>query len=249
MGTVPLVAVFVSASGLGQSPKVPRRVAILTVSGEASFASSLKAVREGLSESGLVEGQDIAIDVRYGNGRTEDLSRLAAELTGLRPAVIIALGASATDAALATSGDVPIVSLGDLVARGHASQLGRPGSRVTGISFLPTPLNVKRLELLAELLPKRSGVLNLADLRPIPGAMQVVEDAGRSLGLVTHAAYANTPAEIELAFQAARKLRVAGVNVFNSPFLSAESARIIRSRPRPDCPPSNSGRRPPAKAA
>jgi putative ABC transport system substrate-binding protein len=200
----------------------------LTVSTEASFAGSLKVVRDGLREHGLVEGQDVVIDVRYGNGRTQILSSLAAELAGLRPAVIIALGAAATDAALSTGGDVPIVSLGDLVARGYATDLGRPASRVTGISFLPAPLNVKRLELLAELLPKGSAILNLADLRPLPGAMQAVEDAGRALGLVTHAAYANTPAEIESAFLTARKLRVAGVNVLNSPFLSAESATIIR---------------------
>jgi putative ABC transport system substrate-binding protein len=228
MGTVPLVAIFASARCLGQPSTVRRRVAILTVSPEASFAGSLKVFRDGLRENGLVEGQDVVIDVRYGNGRTQVLPRLAAELAALGPSVIIALGAAATDAALATGGEVPIVSLGDLIARGHAADLGRPGSRVTGISFLPTPLNVKRLELLAELLPKGSAILNLADLRPIPGAMQVVEDAGRSLGVVTHAAYANTPAEIESAFLTARKLRVAGINVFNSPFLSAESARIIR---------------------
>jgi putative ABC transport system substrate-binding protein len=99
---------------------------------------------------------------------------------------------------------------------------------VTGISFLPTPLNTKRLELLAELMPKGSAVLNLVDHTPLPGAMQMVEDAGRSLGLVTHAAYANTPAEIEKAFATAVASRVAGVNVLNSPFLHGQRAVIIK---------------------
>jgi putative ABC transport system substrate-binding protein len=213
---------------LAQTAREPRRVGVLTPSDQASFAGSLEAIRDGLRERGHVTGRDVMLDVRYAGGRADELARLAAALAAVKPAVIIALGATATDAALAASADVPIVSLGDLVARGYATELGRPGSRVTGISFLPMPLNAKRLELLAEVLPKGSAVLNLADLRPIPGAMQIVDDAGRSLGLTTHAAYANTPAEIDRAFMLARKLRVAGVNVLNSPFLSAESARIVK---------------------
>jgi ABC-type uncharacterized transport system substrate-binding protein len=228
MGTTTLVTVFVGPRCFGQSAKAPRRVALLTVSTEASFASSLQAVRDGFSENGLVEGRDIVIDIRYGNGRAQELPHRAAELAALAPVVIIATGTQATDAALAAVVDVPIVSLGDLVAAGHTAQLGRPSGRVTGVSFLPTPLNVKRLELLAELLPKGSAVLNLADPRLLSGTMQSVEAAGRSLGLTTHAAYASSPAEIETAFVAARRLRVAGINVLNSPFLSAEHTRIIQ---------------------
>lgn len=227
-GATALGVALVVPRTLGQTTGAPRRVGLLTPSDEVSFAGSLQAIRDGLRERGHAVGRDIALDVRYAGGRAQELARLAAELAALKPAVIIALGASATDAALATSADLPIVSLGDLVARGYAAELGRPGSRVTGISFLPTPLNAKRLQLLAELLPKGSAVLNLADLRPLPDAMQIVEDAGRKLGLATHAAYANTPAEIEAAFRVARTLRVAGINVLNSPFLSAQSARIIR---------------------
>lgn len=228
MAATTLITAFVGPRCLGQSARAPRRVAVLTVSNEASFAGSLQAVRDGFSEHGLVEGQDIVIDIRYANGRAQELPRLANELAALAPAVIIATGTQATEAALAATGDVPIVSLGDLVAAGHTAQLGRPSGRVTGVSFLPTLLNVKRLELLAELLPKSSAVLILADPRPLPGAMQSVEAAGRSLGLTMHAAYARSTVEIEAAFDAARRLRVAGVNVLNSPFLSAEHARIVR---------------------
>ncbi len=122
----------------------------------------------------------------------------------------------------------PVASLGDLVASGYAAQLGRPGGRVTGVSFLPFPLNAKRLELLAQTLPRGSAVLNLADRQPLPEAIWVVEDAGRSLGLVTHAAYASTAAEIDAAFGTARRLRVAGVNVLNSPFLYNLRAHIFQ---------------------
>ena len=184
--------------------------------------------RDGLRERGHVEGRDFVLDVRFAEGRAQDLPRLAAELAALRPAVIVAPG-QAADAALAATAALatPIVSLGDLVASGHAAQLGRPGGRVTGISFLPFPLNAKRLELLAQTLPRGSAVLNLAGLRPRPEAMQMVEDAGHALGLVTHAAYANTVDEIDAAFAAARRLRVAGVNVLNSPFLYNLRAHIF----------------------
>ena len=99
---------------------------------------------------------------------------------------------------------------------------------MTGISFLPAPLNTKRLELLAELLPKGGALLNLADPGARDGTMQAVEVAGRSRALVMHAAYARTPAEVETAFMQARELRVAAVNVMNSPFLHSHRALIIR---------------------
>ena len=196
----------------------------------AALSTSVQAFREGLRERGHVEGQDVVLDVRFAEGRAQDLPRLAAELAALNPTVIIALGVGATEAALAATVTMatPIVSLGDLVARGHAAQLARPGGRVTGISFLPYPLNAKRLELLAQVLPRGSSVLNLADLQAQADAMKVVEDAGRTLGLTTHGAHANTAAEIEAAFAAARRLRVAGVNVLNSPLLYNQRAHIFQ---------------------
>jgi putative tryptophan/tyrosine transport system substrate-binding protein len=221
------------ATGLGaldaaraQPTRAASRVAVLAVPGEAAFATSLQALRDGLRAHGFIDGGNLTIDVRHAAGRAQDLPRLAAELAALKPGVFIATGAAATDAALAATPDVPVVALGDLVAAGHAVQLGRPGGRVTGISFLPAPLNAKRLELLAAVLPKGSAVLNLGDPNSVVG-MQSVEAAGSSLGLLLHAAYASTPAQIDAAFASARKQRVAGVNVLNSPFLSGQHGRII----------------------
>jgi putative tryptophan/tyrosine transport system substrate-binding protein len=226
MGGATLLGPLAATRALGQAGAATSRVAVLTVSTDAAFASSLQAIRDGLRERGLVASENVAIDVRYAGGRAQELPRLAAELAALKPSVFIATGASATDAALAATPDVPVVALGDLVAAGHAAQLSRPGGRVTGISFLPGPLNAKRLELLAGVLPKGSAVLNLADPNSVVG-MQSVEAAGRLLGLELHAAYASTLAQIEAAFANARKQRLAGVNVLNSPFLSALHPRII----------------------
>jgi len=226
MGGAALLGPFAATRAFAQAGPARPRVAVLTVSAEAGFATSLQALGDGLRERGLAAGGNVAIDVRYAGGRAQELPRLAAELAALKPAVFIATGALATDAALAATPDVPVVALGDLVAAGHAAQLGRPGGRVTGVSFLPGPLNAKRLELLAGVLPKGSAVLNLGDPDSVVG-MRSVEAAGRLLGLQLHAAYVRTPAQIEAAFADARQQRLAGVNVLNSPFLSAEHARII----------------------
>ena len=224
-----LLGGFGAQPSRAQPGQVAQRIGYLTVGGVAGASAGVQGFREGLRERGHVEGRDVVLDVRFAEGRTQDLPRLAAELAALKPAVIIAPG-QATDAALAATATLatPIVSLGDLVASGYAVQLGRPGGRVTGVSFLPFPLNAKRLELLALTLPRGSAVLNLAELQALPEAIRMVEDAGRSLGLVTHAAYARSAAEIDVAFVAARRLRVAGVNVLNSPFLYNLRAHIFQ---------------------
>ncbi len=213
-----------------QPGPVAQRIGYLTAGGATTNPTGLQAFREGLRERGHVVGRDVVLDVRFAEGRAQDLPRLAAEISALKPAVIVAPGNLATNAALAATAvlDTPVVSLGDLVASGHAAQLGRPGGRVTGISFLPFPLNAKRLELLALTLPRGSAVLNLAELQALPEAMRLVKDAGHALGLVTHAAYARTVDEIDTAFATARRLRVAGVNVLNSPFLYNLRAHIFQ---------------------
>ncbi len=228
MGAAALESALGGARAMAQAaaPREPRRVGVLTSTAPASFAVQAQALRDGLREHGWVDGRDIVIENRYAGGRAEDLARLAAELAALAPAVIVATGAAATDAALAVAPATPIVSIGDLVAAGHAATLARPGGHVTGISFLPLDLNAKRLELLAAVLPKGSAVMNLGYPSSLSG-MPAVDAAARSLGLKAHAAYASTPAQIDAAFAGARALRVAGVNVLNSPFLSSHHARIV----------------------
>ncbi len=228
-GSTALFGGFAASPSRAQPRHALQRIGYLSAGSATLNPAGLQAFRAGLHERGHVEGRDVVLDVRFAEGRAQDLPRLAAELAALKPAVIIAPG-QAADAALAATAALatPIVTLGDPVAAGYAAQLARPGGRVTGISFLPFPLNAKRLELLAQTLPRGSAVLNLAGLQPLPEAMKMVEDAGHALGLVTHAAYANTVAEIDAAFAAARRLRVAGVNVLNSPFLYNLRAHIFQ---------------------
>jgi putative tryptophan/tyrosine transport system substrate-binding protein len=212
----------------GQTGKTLRRVGVLLFSAGAGSSAS-QVLIEVLQQNGFVDGRDIVVDARSADGRTEGLARLAAELAALKPAVIVAYGPEATQAALAASPDVPMVALlNEFVEVGLAATLARPGGRVTGVSVLNTTLNAKRLQLLSELLPKGSAVLNLG----FPGAVSLTRVDGiaataSTLGLVSHAATASTPLEIDAAFATASRLRVAGVNVLGSPFLHGQRMRMI----------------------
>ena len=212
----------------GQTATAPRRIGVLRVPSAADGARNFQALRDGLRERGFVEGRDIVIEQRSADGRPAALPRLAAELAAWRPSVIVTAGMLAADAALAADPAVPIVVLiGDAIGAGLAEELKRPGGRVTGVSFLASSLDPKRLELLAMLVPKGSAVLELSDPDARTGSRQAMTDTARSLGLTLHLVEARTTNEIETAFATARRLRLAGVNVLTSSFLNAHRARII----------------------
>lgn len=212
-GSAASLAMPASAMAAGSST---RRIGVLSVSDEASYARTMQHIREGLRDNGLVEGRDIVLDVRYANNETALLPRLAGELAALKPAVMIAPGSTASNAALDADPELPVVSMGDMVIAGQAEQLRLPGGRVTGVSIMYAPLNAKRLELLSQVLPKGAAVLQLADPIARDADIPSLERTGRALGLVMHAAYARTTPQIDEAFVAAKKLRIAGINVLNS---------------------------------
>jgi putative tryptophan/tyrosine transport system substrate-binding protein len=225
VGILPLVM----AKAFGQGAAVPRRIGMLGIGSVAGGGTAAQDLIDGLRSHGLIEGRDFVLDERWASGRVEGLAGLASQLVALKPALLVTSGPQATQAALAADASTPVVAtLGEVVGLGFAAQLGRPGGRLTGVSFLGTPLNAKRLELLAELLPRGSAVLNLGDPA---GRSQVLVDAiaatARARGLVSHTIYAGTAQQIEKAFASARQLRVAGVNVLGSPFLHGNRALII----------------------
>ena len=213
----------------GQTGQALRRVGVLLVGDPAAGTAGAQDLIDALHRHGFVDGRDIVVVARFADGRTEGFARLAAELAALNPAVIVTYGPQATQAALAASPDAPVVALlGEFVASGFAATLARPGGRVIGVSFLNTTLNAKRLELLSELLPKGSAVLNLGG----PGTLSLTRVDGiaataSALGLVSHPATASTALEIDAAFATASRLRMAGVNVLGSPFLHAQRMRMF----------------------
>jgi len=175
------------------------------LSGTDREASRLDAIWRGLNEAGYVEGQNVAIEYRWAEGRLDRLPALAAELVRRRVAVIVAIqSAAAPLAAQAATASIPIVFSigGDPVKLGLVSSLNRPGSNITGTTFLYNTLAPKRLELLHELVPN-AAVIGLLVNPKNPASESEINDtraAARALGLTLIVQNASSSDDIDAAF-------------------------------------------------
>jgi putative tryptophan/tyrosine transport system substrate-binding protein len=169
-----------------QAKKIPR-VGVLLGGKPPSASTRLEAFRQGLRGLGWVEGQTIAIDVRYAEGKRDRMRELATELARLKPDVIVAVATNAVLAVKQVTTTVPIVTpqVGDPVAGGFVASLARPGGNVTGLTQLSPELSGKRLEFLKEAIPNVSRVAVLWN-PDSPGSVLTfkgTEIAARALGL------------------------------------------------------------------
>ena len=116
---------------------------------------NLEALRHGLRERGWVEGQNVVNELRFAEGKREQLPALVAELVQLRVDVIVTSGAAATRAAKEATSTIPVVQAmgGGLVAAGLVTNLAQPGGNITGLSIQDTEIGGKRLELLMQVVP------------------------------------------------------------------------------------------------
>src|SRR6516225_7337130 len=196
----------------GQQPGMPVIGFIRADTPEAS-AAVLAAFRQGLSETGYVEKQNITIEYRWAaQGHYDQLPALAADLVRRKVSVIAATTAQAAVAAKAATASIPIVfETGlDPIKLGLVASLNRPGGNITGVTQLSSELLSKRLGLLHDLLPAAAAIGFLVN-PTYPGAesqARDLQDAARTLGLQMHVLNAGTEAEINTAFANFAKLRV-----------------------------------------
>ena len=200
---------------------------------------NLAAFREGLRETGFVEGQNVVIEYRWAELRLDRLPALAAELVARKVDAIVAAGGTALAAKNATS-SIPIVFADgtDPVADGLVASLNRPGGNLTGISTFNLKLMPKRLELLSELLPQAKVLALLAEPNiPITEPMtRDVQEAARTKGVQLQILQASSESEIDAAFATLVQLQVGGLLVAPPPSFSIQRERIFALASRVSVP-------------
>ena len=209
--------------------KVPR-IGFLASYSPTNNAHFLEAFRQGLRELGYVDGQNIAIEYRFAEGRPERLPALAAELVRLKVDVIVTGGPPAPEAAKQATSTIPIVFTvtGDPVAEGLVASVARPGGNITGLASIAPELVGKQLELLKEVAPKvsRVAVLQNPSNHGHPPMLRQADGSARALGVQLHILTARTPPEIEAAFAAMRSQRAGGVLILRDQLFLTQRTQI-----------------------
>jgi putative tryptophan/tyrosine transport system substrate-binding protein len=186
---------------------------------------------QGLSKTGYVEGQNVAIEYRYADGHYDRLPALAADLVGRKVDLIAAFGPPPARAAKNATSTIPIVfEVGtDAVADGLVASLARPGGNATGVSILFTQLTAKRIELLSELVPHVTmfGVLVNPNSSTAAPTIQEAEQAGRTKGVQLLILKAGTEAEIDAVFASLAQLQVGALVVGADPFFDSRRAQFV----------------------
>ena len=213
-------------------PRTMQVIGLLVGQPSGTLIGQLAAFRPGLSESGFVEGRNLAIVYRSAEGRPERLAALAAELVGIPVAVIAAVGGDVSVlSAKAATATIPIVfeTGGDPVETGIVASLNRPGGNVTGASFLGSLVAAKQLSLLRDIV---SGLATLGLLlNPTnPSSVLTARDvqlAAQPLGLKLVTADAISDGDIDKAFAQFVEQRIDGLIIGSAIFFNRNRERLI----------------------
>ena len=220
------------------------------VTGRSADASprDVAAFRKGLNETGYFEGQNVAIEYRWADGRYDRLSELAADLVHRRVSVIATPGTTAAAlAAKAATTTIPIVfgSGDDPVKLGLVSSLARPGGNLTGINFFSIETVAKRLGLLHELVPKAARIAVLVNPANTPIAEVMLRDipaAARAIGLQIQVLNASTSREIDAAFATIVRDRADALFIAPDGFFTSRRIQLATLAARERLPTSCSNR-------
>ena len=215
-----------------QQPGMPV-VGFLHTTSPDTNADNLRAFRQGLKDHGYSEGENVAIEYRWADGRFDRLPALAAELVGRRVAVIAAAGGTPSAlAAKAATTSIPTLFgvFEDPVKLGLVTNLARPGGNLTGINFFSIELAAKRLQLLHELVPGTARVavlVNPDDATTAESHLRAVDAAARPLGLQIRVLTASTSREIDAAFATFVRERPDALFVSSGAFFLSRRVQLV----------------------
>jgi putative tryptophan/tyrosine transport system substrate-binding protein len=218
---------------IGRPRQMPR-VGILMPGPIEHSATTLEPFYRGLHELGYFDGQNLAIERRDGEWRSDRLHDLAAELVRHKVDVIVAWSTPAAQAAQQATNTIPIVAavMADPVEDELVASLARPGGNITGTTFLGPELVAKRLQLLREVVPGLSRVVALwhpgaYGERTMAHVLEGIEGAAQSLGMQLQLVPARSPDDFVSAFSAMTRDRAEAFIVMPSPMLFGEHKRIV----------------------
>ena len=227
-------------AGLAQQKAMPV-IGWLASGSSGPYAPFVAAFRQGLSENGYIEGQNLATEYRWAEGQYDRLPALAADLVSIKVAVIATSGStpSARAAQNATS-TIPIVFSvgGDPVELGLVASLARPGGNLTGFTILAVDLMPKQLELLSELVPEARVIALMINPNNAPTGLMMrdVQEAARRKGVQLPILKAVSESEIDAAFAALVQLQAGALVVGADPFLLTRREQFVALAARHSVP-------------
>jgi putative ABC transport system substrate-binding protein len=236
-----LVGVAAGWSLTSQAQEPPRTqvplIGFLSSRAPHTEAPLVAAFQQGLRDMGYVDGQNVAHEYRWAEGRYEQLPTLAADLVRRQVSILVtAGGAPAAQAAKAATASIPIVfSTGDdPVKAGLVASLNRPGGNATGVAVFVVSLLPKRLQLLRDLVPTAStiGLLMNPNAPAAVAQLAEVQDAARALRVRLDVVRASTAAEIDHAFSVLGQRRPDALMLGADPFFQVQRAQIVAQAAR-----------------
>ena len=216
----------------GSMPKVPRIGYLQASMPQNGSTPFLEDFRQGLRELGYVEGKNVQLEVRWGEGKLERLPALADELVRLNVDVIVAVNSPSVVAARQATRTIPIVMpvSSDPVGDGLVASLARPGGNITGLSVMSPELGQKRLQLLKEAFPRLSrpvAVLWNPDYVGMAARFRQAQGVASAVGIGVRSVEVRDSRELERALQAMDRERPDALLILADPLTTSQRLRIV----------------------
>jgi putative ABC transport system substrate-binding protein len=216
---------------LGAGQNAMPVIGFIATSSAVRFSPYLAAFRQGLSEAGYVEGENVRMEYRWAERHFERLPTMAADLVAHKVDVISVSGSVGILAARSATTSIPIIFLGggDLVATGLVTSLARPGGNITGISIMATELTPKRFDLLSELVPQAQvmGLLINPNSPTAERTIRDVQEAANAKDIELRIVKAGADTDFEGAFASLSQLHVQALDVAADPFFNDRREELV----------------------